>query len=358
MLGDNQRRSTHYRLTMTIRTNKQAIYAKTQTTKGTPEVPTKTDLIPISSDISKTFIEDNSVERPELKGTFGANDSVIISETQAVSIPSFIQGGGASSAIVARPPVDPLLLCCFHRRRYFKAADADGATDGTDALGVSYAPVDNDPDNGGATILYQIDGIRQQMGDALGTMSLNIEVGSFATMTFECQGPYSDPTKETDLGQPTTKFQEVLAVSGASTLTVPGLPDEFTECVRSFSLAQNAVITAIDCAAKTKRKITYTQTGRAATGEIVMDIDKEKLTKLVAKWGGKGTLSAPYKYGDNAKPGLIKLGTKAGNTFIVGINNFKIGAPTAGDTDGIATWTLPFTCLPIGGVPDYELYYV
>lgn len=346
---------------MTIRVSKQACYAKTQNTKGTAATPDAEGLIPITSDISKTFIEDNSVERPELKPTFGANDSVIISETQGISIPSFVQGGGVSTSgknPVKLPPVDPLLLACFHGfAKINSAGESTKVDDDTKAL--RYTPTDDDPTNGGATVLYQIDGIQQVMTDALGTMTLNIEVGGFASMTFEMQSPYADPVAATDLGQPSGKFQEVLAVSGATSLRVPGLPAEFADCVRSFSLTQGATVSAVDCATKAgNRKITYTQTGRSATGEIVVDISKEgDLGKLVKAWGGKKALSAPVTLSSPGTTGLVVLGTKAGNRLSVGINNFKIGAPTAGDQDGIATWTFPITCLPIDNKPDYELVY-
>ena len=340
---------------MTVRVNKQAVFAKLQSSKNTAAVPTGANVIPISSDISKTFIEDNSVERPELKATFGANDSVIISETQGISIPSFIQGGGASSAIVAAPPVDPLLQACFHGLTMY--SDSSNTTNNaSEAKCLRYAPVDDDPSGGGATVLYQIDGIRQQMVDAIGTMTLNVSVGGFASMGFEMQGPYAAPTKTDDLN-PSGSSAEVLAVTGATTLKVPGLPEQFADCVRSISLTQNATIASVDCASKLgNRAITYTQTGRASTGEIVVDMDADTVASLAGVWGGKGSLKSPHTPLNDAS-GLLVLGTTAGNKFAIGINNYKIGAPVAGETDGIGTWTFPFTCIPKDGKPDYELFY-
>lgn len=365
---------------MTTRTNKQAIYAKKQETAGTAETFTdKANLIPISTDISKTFLEDNSVERPELRGTFGAPDSVIISQTQSVSIPSFIQGGGVKKGAdtVVDPPVRPLLEACFHKVDLLKK---DGSTTeettGSEII-QKYSP--SDDDIVGATILYQIDGIQQIMEEAKGTMSLNMAVGEFASMTFEMQSPYVDPTvTSAPTGNPPT-FKSTLAVSGQNTLSVPGLFNETGNklfdkvCVRSFSLTQGVTISAIDCATREGgNAIKYVQTARAATGEIVVDVEAEsdELAKLVATWGGQKPYKAPFTVAsgdiDSALVVLTETWDKTakkpdyttGNTFAVAASNFKIGAPTLGDSDGIATWTFPLTFIPSDGKPDYELYYI
>ena len=344
---------------MTVRVNRAAVYAVTQSSSGSAEAVDNDNLIPISADVSKTFLTDNSVERPELKGTFGANDSVIISQTQGISIPSFIQGGGLSTKAVKLPPVDPLLRACFHKANFMTK---EGATenDESNAIYVRYVPSDDDPTNGGATVLYQLDGLRQQMINALGTMSLGIEVGSFATHTFEMQSPYAAPSKEAaPTGGTKPTFQEAIAVSGKTTFSLPSLPDEFSNCVRSFSLTQNATISEIDCATKAgNRDITYTQTARASTGEITFDMDEDKVVALSKIWGGGKALSTPFAHGSGTPTALVRIGNTNGNTLFIGSHNYKVGAPTAGDSDGIATWTFPITFIPDGNNPDYELVYM
>ena len=355
---------------MTIRTNKQAIYAKDQGGDSYVDPRNKENLIPISADISKTFLEDNSIENPELRGGFGANDSVIISETQAISIPTFIQGGGLDKDLNGgkapkSPPVDPLLLASFHKKDYRKNDGTAGNSNGADAAMIRYIPADDEIK--GASLLYRLEDIEQKMESAKGTMSLNIEVGAFASMTFELQGPYALKDKsagvaknDTDITGTAPTFQPTLAVSGQNTLSVPGLPEEFANCVRSFSLTQGVTISAIDCATREgNNPIKYVQTGRSATGEIVVDVDDgASLTKLLKKWGGRGTFQSKLSVGSMKPNALIVLGTTAGNQFAVASNNYKIGAPTLGDADGIATWTFPITFIPKGGEPDYELYYI
>lgn len=363
---------------MTVRTNTQAIYAIDQAAADTFSAVTKENLIPISSDVSKTFLEDNSIERPELRGGFGANDSVIISQTQGVSIPTFIQGGGlkATDNYLLPPPQAPLLKACFHKQEFLKADLSTGATVAAkDVQFIKYSPIDVEPtDFHGASLLYRIEDIEQKMTSAKGTMSLSIEVGAFASMTFEMQSPYTNPIKNADVVSGTAPtFQQTLAVSGQNTFRVPGIPDGFSECVRSFSLSQNVTISAIDCATKNGfRDIKYIQTARAATGEIVFDMDSAKVAELVKVWGGQGELSSNISAPASGQinTGLVQLGevdtstkgsekfTQTGNQLVIAANNYKIGAPTAGDSDGIATWSFPITFIPKGGKPDYELYYV
>ena len=354
----------------TVRTRRQAIYAKVQQ-DGTFANPDKGNLIPISADVSKTFLEDNSIEKPELRGGFGANDSVIISQTQAVSIPSFIQGGTVKSKVLELPPVDPLLCACYHKRTYL---GSDGTTkanaNGTDAAIIKYEPSDDEVF--GASLIYQLDSVQQKMTSAKGTMSLSMGVGEFASMTFEMQSPYTDPTKDAAPTKGTVPpFNQTLAVSGQNTLSVPNLPPQFSGCVRSFSLTQGVTISAIDCANREGgNAIKYVQTARAATGEIVFDIGADQIEELVKVWGGQQAINDVSKFtvaSEQVSSALVLLGerltdnkkiAKNGNVFAVAANNYKIGAPTLGDSDGIATWTFPITFIPVGGKPDYELYYI
>lgn len=349
---------------MATRTNKQAIYAQFQTDANEIDIAAasngKDSLIPISPDITKSFLEDNSVELPQLRGTFGAPDSVIISETQAISIPTFIQGGGLDTKKAKEPPVDPLLKACFHKTDT-GTFDADNGgiykTDSSELIRRYYPADDN---VFGATILYQIDNIQQKMISARGTMSLAMTVGEFASMTFEMQSPYTAPSKTAAPSKGTVPdFQQPLVVTGQSTMSVPGLDPDIASCVRSFSLSQNTTISAIDCATQTgKRKITYVQTARSATGEIVFSMDEDKVVALAKKWGGKDTLQSNFSATAMGAKGLVVLGTAAGNQFVVASNNYKFGAPSAGETDGIATWTFPITFIPKDGKPDYELFYI
>lgn len=356
----------------TVRTNKKAIYANVQEVNGDAVGLTLANLIPISADVSKSYLDDNSVEIPVLKGTLGANDSVIISETQGASIPSFPIGGGLNGEAPALSPVHPLIMGCYHKLEEFEADFSTESSGSGDTRIHKYSPVD-DPIHS-CTIIYKFDKFSQKMVNAFGTMSGSWTVGEAASMTFEFQSAFKKPDQDFPKTGTAPTFKSVPVVTGQSpTILAPALPAPLSNCVRSFSFTQGTTTTPVDCITREgNRDITYIQTARSATGEIVFDIDADNFAngatnQLFDYAGGKKALSAPITSDGTTPSGLIIVAAdidpaapkkSTGNTFIFGSNNFKIGSPAEGDIDTIGTFTCPITFIPTGGKPDYEFGFI
>lgn len=352
-----------------VRSNRQAIYAKEQALGTTdPVAIDRSNAIPVSTDVGKTLLDDNGVEIPILKGRLGANDSVVIAETQTATIPTFPIGGGLSTTsgeekVPNNSPLDPLIGACFHKIEKLKADLGETSGPGETRV-LKYTPVD-DPIRS-ATIVYKDDKYTQTMANSFGSMAFAAEVGSAASMTFNMQAAYRDPevfTGEYPKTGNTPTYQQIPVVSGAKDfINVKGLPPQLSNCVTSFSFNQNATVSPRDCITREgNRAITYHQTGRAATGEITFYIDAKTIVELFKAAGGKMFLSAPLTAeADGTVSGLIQLGAGngKGNTFVFGSKSFKIGAPTRGDIDGQGTFTCPITFIPRGDDPDYEFAFL
>lgn len=342
------------------RVNKKAIYAALETS-ASPATLSQDNAIPVN-EVTNTPLVANEVERPELTGFFGAPGRAIASKTHAITIESPVLGGGLGTSTLAKvpnqSPLNPLIVGCFHQQTTV-GADLVTSASGAAVRGIKYKPLDGA--GTATTILYQLDDVIQTMVKGRGTLNLSFEIGGFSTMTCEYQSPFDKPKAGVaPSGGSRPSFQPSQLVTGqAGGLSVPGLPSIFANCVRSFSFTQGSVISAKDCATRAgNNPIEYLQTDRNATGEIVVDIDKAVLSDFYDRAGTEIAVSAPISVSGGKPSGLLVFGDKAGNQFVFGARNILIGAPTEGDTDGIATYTIPLTFKPLTEGDDYEFMFV
>ena len=342
--------------------NKEAIYAKIETTPGERAEPTKADEVPINT-ISNTPIQANEVENPRKRPFFGAADKAIASRTQAITITSSVVGGGVNNNVPQDTPFDALIQGCYHTKKTVTKALADAS--GNTVRGIIYNPVDTG--GVGVSLRYLLDDIVQDMTTGRGTMSMSFATGAFPEISFDYQGPFKKPVggaAPSSGTAPTYIANEI--VTGAGTLVVPGAPaNTFGDCVRSFSFTQNSTLSLRDCANQTGgRQLEYLQTGRDPSGEIVVDLSKEMLVELYKLIGTTNKLSAPLGPAVDTRDvdgrvakvpsGFVVFGTEPGNIFAFGSNAISLGAPTQGDTDGFATYTIPLTFHPKAGQDDYQ----
>lgn len=307
------------------------------------------------------------MESPRLKGFFGAGDKAIASKAQEISIVTSIIGGGVGSGqtrdVPNATPLDALIRGCFHKS-YTVGNDLTPTSTENDVRGIVYQP--DDGDGVGVSILYQLDDIIQQMSNGRGTMSFSLATGEFSSITFDMQGPFTAPKAG---GAPSSGnspgYQESQLVTGAGTLALPGLPAEFSNCVRSFSFTQGSTLSLKDCASREGNQANeYLQTARESTAEIVIDYVPEILQRLYSIAGTTRTVSAPLSGTKTVKVeggtdlvvpnGFVTLGTTPGNLFSWGADNIALGAPVEGETDGIATATITLTCKPKVKEGDYR----
>lgn len=347
---------------MTVQTNRRAVYANTQPNNSTTAGQlTQDNLIPISADVAKTVRDGDNVEIPLLRDRFGAPDFVTTAETQAISIPTFPYSGGLANngAAVEETPLYPLLIGSFHAETEIAKDLTSTASGNETAVYRRFTPVD-DPLLS-AYILYRFHKFNQEMINAYGTMSFAVEVNQAATMNFDFQSAYRDSVvAAAPSGGTKPVFGTPPVVSRFNSNTsIKGLSTQLGNCITSFSFSQNATISPIDCIgsdgiAPTK----YSQTNRAATGEITFLIDETTLAEFNKVIGGKKALSAPVEIKNNKLSALVQVGTTPGNIFVFGSKRFKLGNPTEGEVNGTGSYTCPITFIPEGDTPDYELGWI
>lgn len=345
-----------------VRTNQLGIYAKVEGTSGTAESLGAANLIPVLSATEKTFLNANTVDRTEVKGYYGASGTGLSSKTQSLVIQAYIRSGGAGTGdFVNVSPLSPLFQACGHAIKNHPTKDiSTGATttEATNAVIRSYTPDDDAPTT--ATILYKVGRVTQQMVGARGTFSFTEIEGEYAVVTFEFQAAYIEPvsinqTRENALSGSTTVFRPATVCRGSDTIRYPALPQEFGNCVTSFSFNQGAVVSPLACATREGNKdIEYFQGGRSATGEIVTQIDPAKLGDLFSKAGEDVAVSASLNTSGSSVGALSVLNYgKAGEIFFFAADAIKIGTPVYTDTDGVGFWTTPLTFEPTAKNNDY-----
>lgn len=349
---------------MPSRVNRRAIFAKTEGTSGTKEALTLAEAIPVN-DITNTPLEANTVERPLLRGFYGANKSAVANKTQAITIICPLYGNhlgtDAAAKEVLTSPLDPLIRACGHSiielGGDLGVIDKDTTSNSPSANSVRarlYRPTDTITQT--CTITYVLDDIIQTMVGARGTMSFNLSNGEFPTMTFEMRSDFDAPAGGSVTGGDRPTFPVTEIVSGKDTFQVPDLPSQFGNCVHSFSFSQNNTIEVRDCATREgNNKLQYVLTARSSTGELVADVDKSTLAEFYKYAGTEKTLEVPIKEVSNAIRGLAVYGTSPSTkgAFVFGSDSILLGAASEGDLNGLATYTVPLTFSPESEGNDY-----
>lgn len=343
---------------------KSAVYVKPEATPGVGVEVDASNLV-IANAIDPVPLEADEIENPQIRGYLGARSRVVVSKRASVSITVPLIGGGlhANGKAPLQPPWHNLMLACGHS---FEELIADGGTSSgrENDRWLRYRP--NDDARSTVTIERYRDRITQRLTGCVGSMTLNGAGGDFGSLVFEMQGVYTKlygsrtrPSGEAPV------FQPQFPINGRTT-AYPGLTNDFSDCVYSFTLTQNNTVTPNDCSNRAgNRPIEYTVTNRESTAELVMNavvdtakgagVDRQVQGDPFFKSGTSDGIAMPFKPTPPNGTGVVRFGTKAGNTIIVGIPNATMGPVTPGDQDGTATYTVPLTCVPLTANTDYEI---
>lgn len=340
--------------------NRRAILAKTETVSNgklatEPPIFTLDNLIPIT-DISNTPLQANRVEQPRITGHFGAPKTAIANRTQALSITCPVLGNwNEATSQLGMTPLNPLILACGHTELNLGKDLTSNAPNAEGTAARLYKPTDKIGLAQTVSVLYVLDDIIQIMRGARGTLSFNFTVGEFPTMTFELQSDFKAPEAGALPSSGTRPdFNESLVVSGKDTFSVPGLPAEFENCVSSFSFTQGATVESKDCGTREgMRPISYDQTGRSSSGEIVADAGEATVKQLFDKAASGEGLSAPVAVANEKPSGLIRYQSE-NISFVFGAENVELGEPSEGSANGDANYTVPLTFRPKSSETDYR----
>ena len=343
---------------------KSAVYVKEEATPGVAVEVDASNVVPANELDPEPLVADEATD-PQIRGFLGARSRVVVSQRSAITITVPLIGGGLTGKAPGKPPWHDLMLACGHS---FEELLLDGSASSVPAntRWLRYRPDDDSTKT--VTIRRNRDRITQVLSGCRGTFTLNGAGGDFGSIVFEMQGTYEKPYGSTaTLTGTAPTFQPQYPINGRTT-SYPGLTDDFSDCVYSFTLTQNNTVTPNDCSTRAgNNPITYSVTDREASAELVMNaiVDTPKGAPASRQVQGdpffkSGTatgIAMPFRPTPSGSQGraLVQFGTNAGNIVMVGIPNATMGPVTPSDQDGTATYTVPLSCVPLTANSDYEI---
>jgi len=157
---------------VTFLTRKSLVLAGIQAERGTAAVLDGTAAMNVKNITSKP-ISTETAALDFIRPWLGNTQNLVTSWHQELDFEVALTGSGE---VGKAPPWDPLIRAC---------AFSVTVTDGTSVV---YAPISTDPER--VTIQYFLDGLRHQLVDAVGTVSLDLTPKNVPTLKFHFLGNY------------------------------------------------------------------------------------------------------------------------------------------------------------------------
>jgi len=185
-----------------MKTRKRFILAKIESTYGVDAVPTVANDSVLTTQLSRTIYEGNTVERNLDQSTLGLDEQINTGPYATISFGVEIAGAGTAGDA---PPWGYLLR-------------GSGFAETVDAgVSVEYDPASDEYDS--LTIHYWSDGERQIITGCRGTVQFMMNAGTLPMMMFTFTGLYQRPTSETIVTPDPDAFLVPLPVNKRNTPT-------------------------------------------------------------------------------------------------------------------------------------------
>lgn len=306
-------------------TRKQIVLAKIETTYGTDPTPDGSSVVRTTSDLTWVPYAGATQTRDRLHDTFGADAEVNVGPNASLQFPVPLAGSGAAGTA---PSFGPLLRAC-------------GMSETLNAgIDVTYQPVSEGMES--VALYYFMDGVRQVMLGARGTVVLNMNAGEFPTAQFTFTSLYNRPTAQpspaTTLGN---QADEIPVNKQNTTGSVHG----FAACMAGMSLDVGNTVTyrnQINC-----QSIALTE--RAATGQTTIDApDMASKDYFAALESHAGITTGAI---------AVTHGATAGNIVEVSGPEAQLSNMSIGDSDGIAQYQFGTRYLRDTGDDEFTLVF-
>ena len=303
---------------MALLLRKRLIVLETESTYGTDPTPTGADAVRVR-DLSITPQASNVVSRDLIRPYLGASQQLLANTR--VECTFSVEMTGSKAAGTAPQFGKALEACGLH-------AEVTASTS------VVYTPVSGAFTS--ITIHYMIDGVRHKVTGCRGTFSITAEVGSIPTIDFSFTGIYNNPDDSALLTPTYDNQADPLIfkndnVSGFQILSNANAP------LQSFSFDIGNTLVYRELIGNGAKEVLITD--RAATGSVSVEA-----TAL-------GTFN-PFATAvdDDASLGNLVFthGSAGGNKVKFESTKVDIGDVSYGDSDGIAMFEIPYTCVPAG----------
>lgn len=312
---------------MALLLRKRLIVIETESTYGTDPTPTGADAV-LVRDLNITPQSSDVVSRDLIRPYMGASQQLLANTRVECTFSVELAGSGTQGTA---PAYGKALQAC--------GLNEDVANDGTS---VTYDPVSSSFSS--VTIHYMIDGLRHKVTGCRGNVAISASVGEIPTLDFSFTGIYNAPDDSAILTPTYTNQADPLIFKNGNTSSFQLL--SYAGALQSFSMDLGNSIVYRELIGGSKEVLI---TDRAVTGnvtiEAVLRATKDYFAAAVDDDVALGNLQFTH-------------GTEDGNTVQFTSSKVDIGDVSYSDSDGIAMFNIPFTCVPDAAAnADFDLIF-
>jgi len=314
---------------MALLLRKRLIVIETESTYGTDPTPTGADAV-LVRDLNITPQSSDVVSRDLIRPYMGASQQLLANTRVECSFSVELAGSGTAGTAPA----------------YGKALQACGLLETVDPnTSVTYDPKSSSFSSN--TIHYMIDGLRHKVTGCRGNVSISANVGEIPTLDFTFTGIYNAPDDSAILTPTYANQADPLVFKNGNTSSFQLL--SYAGALQSFSMALGNSIVYRELIGGSKEVLI---TDRAVTGNVTIEAVLQ---------GTKDYFAAAVD--DDAALGNLQFthgvaGTHDGNIVQFTSSKVDIGDVSYSDSDGIAMFNIPFTCVPEDAAnTDFDLIF-
>ena len=304
---------------MSLKTRKQVLLAKLESTYGTDPTPTGASNAILCTPMQLTPLDGSTIERNNVRAYYGARHQIHVGEHVSVALDVELAGSGAAGTA---PSWAPLLRACGWAETIVASTS------------VTYKPLtDAEPS---VTIWAYADGQRHILTGARGEVSLRLNRNEIPYLSFNMMGIYNAPGAVSNPAVTLSGFQDPLKVDNTNTTTFSlhstSVPMEGIEISNGNELVFRQLVGATDEVAFVDRKM---------GGNVTIEAPAlgTKNYFAIAKANTLGAIS-------------IVHGTSAGNILTISGAGVQLLQPAYGDTDGVLTLGMGLSFQPTSAGND------
>lgn len=305
-----------------MKTRKRFILAKIETTYGTDPTPAAATNAILTTGLTRTIYDGNTVERNLDRSTLGLDEQINTGPFARLEFGVEIAGSGTAGDA---PAWGVLLRMCGFDETLTAETDAE------------YAPVSEDYESG--TIYYDQDGERQIIKGCRGSVRFVMNPGAIPMMMFTFIGFYAKPAAITPVTPDVSSFLTPLPVNNTNTPTCT---------LDAYDVILNAL--EIDWAAETPYQ-------NFVNLEEVFIVDRApagNMTLLAPRIGTKDMFALMESNNGVTKSAFTLVhGTEAGNIVTLAAPKMQLSGMTETDINGELGYQTQARLLPDSG--DDEL---
>ena len=310
---------------MALLARKQTRIAKVESSYGTDSSPSAGSNAILVKELSIEPLQVDEVERTLVRGYLGNYETLLAD--QKASITFSIEMAGSGAAGTANQGLGVFLKSCG-----FSETVASGTS-------VTYAPVSASFSS--CTIGCNVDGTNHQLTGCRGTFSINCSLNEVPTFDFEFTGKYNNPAAVTQSSLTYQNQSDPVLFKGGNTTAFALMGN--SAALESWTLdLNNEIVHRVLVGGTEEVMITDRKPSGSATIEAPALGSFNYWTKATSEATGTNT---------------FQHGQTAGNIVTVSAPYTDMGAPTYGDSDGIITLEVPFTCTPSSGNDELSIVF-